>query len=232
MKLSGVSNSGWTFTEERLKQLNIMFHTIEKLEGKTYSYKEIQYVIEENNLIVNASKVRMFFPFLKKCGIITYENKEININNYLTDLGIKFKLYLDIYEIFLENMDNNTEMRKIIDDIMKEFIFIFLKKLTNESNLYKIITKILLKKNSITYNEFFIITDNYSKSIEDIYYILSQIENLNNVNVEIEKHKNAWQYVINLYEESGLVKIEKQTAVLLTGQKIKLEKLLTGDKND
>lgn len=229
MELTGISNAGWSFTDERVKQLHIMFTIIDSLKDNNYSYKELQNIVQIENEVVDASKVRMFFPFLRKCDVIDFENEKINPKNYLTPIGEKFKLFLEIYCYIIEN-ERDSEIIYKNKEIFQEFICIFIYNLADKIEIYKLIMEVLIIRESINYDQFFIITTSYINNEKNVTNILGNFEYYKNSENVVNKHKNAWQYIMKLFEESGIVKIEKKTAFLLPEGKKKIQNYLRDEK--
>lgn len=216
--LDGVSNPGWTFTEDRLRQLENFINWFDKInDNEKLTYRRIQELITMEDCNIDGSKVRMFFPFLKDLGFLNdYSNTFYKKDLLTKDGDIFFHFIIPLY------LKGKVLDKDIISKINKLFSYFIFDGLLNISRnvkkpVYKMMTRILIELNEIDTNEFFIITDSLEKNKEK-QYILDKIkefrENKSNIEIEINKNKNALGYTVPFFEQSG--------AIFKNGNKIKL----------
>lgn len=211
-RFDGYSNPGWSFTEKRMRQLNSLFSYIESVPSdKKFDYKEIQNIISDFDSDLNGSKIRMFFPWLKNCGVFNDYTEQISYGQILTEIGMGFVNFSKIYIDSLNNPDDYSEIQLAsISDTFQTFVNNFYYNLldTDKSKLYKWTEKIVNEMNYLTYNEFFAITHAVKNDLDSswIYEIIQSMrDNPETTEVEILNNRNAWGYVIPFLEEAGIV---------------------------
>ncbi|QDR65715.1 hypothetical protein [Mammaliicoccus sciuri] len=211
VQFNGVSNPGWYFTTIRLQQLNQLYDWVLCNKGSIFSYKEIQQQIENDNEILDKSKIRMFFPWLKRYGIFDYANDSILVSNLLTKLGEQFfvfnKIYLELYEVEDERVVNT--LNQILEDFICQF---FINLLNSEKDMiFKKCVEYIKKEHQLTQNQFLILTNSIEKKksekwVED----MMELEKEGELVIEIKKNANSWDYNMKLMSKAGLVYFDKK----------------------
>ena len=207
--LDGVSNPGWTFTEDRVNQLYDFTKWFDKFDNnEELTYRRIQDLITLEDCNIDGSKVRMFFPFLKDLGFLNDYSEPFRKKDLLTiDGDIFFHFIIPLY-LKREGLDEFLVSR--INKLFSYFIFNGLLNITGNAKkpIYKMMIIILLELNEIDINEFFIITDSLEKN-KDKQYILEKIAEYRKKNsyieIEINKNKNASAYIVPFFEQAGAI---------------------------
>lgn len=221
-KLSGVANPGWSFTEDRLIQLEEMYSIIKGLSAdEIYTYKKIQNIVKKNSKIVDDSKVRMFFPHLIDLGFL--------LNNY--DLKTMFskrgKEFLEyVIPLYLHKDELAEEPKKKIEEIFSEYLawgyqYLISKdfpldKHKETQRVYKMLPVVVSELGYIfdTQMEVFFIIDKLkkNKSIEEIKLELlddfRKIESPKEV-FEIANNVNARGYILSFLEQAKILEGKK-----------------------
>lgn len=210
LKLKGTGNPGWTFTDERIYQLSLMFEWLNQRDrDEVISFKKFQNIISTEVNELDDSKIRMFFPWLEKYGVISEFKPEFQIGTLLTDLGEKFAKFLEIY---LEAKEQSkAEVDRKVTSILHKFVFQFYRNLVAKKTdpVYETVMGFLNERGSISYNEYMIITTGIVD--EDVNFewtrkSLQQLEEYPNTEVEIIKNVNSWGYIVPFLEQAGLVR--------------------------
>ena len=173
--LDGVSNPGWTFTEDRVIQLDIFTKWFDKFDDdEILTYRRIQEQITLEDCNIDGSKIRMFFPFLKDLGFINDYSESFRKKDLLTIDGDLFFHY--IVPMYLKREELEQTLISKINKLFSYFLFSGLLNITSNARkpIYKTLITILLEVNEIDTNEFFIITDSLGKN-KDKQYILEKI---------------------------------------------------------
>ncbi|WP_239734766.1 hypothetical protein [Mammaliicoccus sp. G-M28] len=210
VQLNGVSNPGWYFTVVRLQQLNQLYEWIINNFEEEFTYKEIQNRIESDNKILDGSKIRMFFPWLKRYGLFEYTNKLIVISDLLTPLGEQFfvfnKIYLELYKTKDEKIKGT--LNKILEDFLCQF---FINLLTSDKSLiYKKCVDYINNNQELNFNQFHILTNSIEENkSEEWVNEMIKLENKDDLHVEIKKNPNSWKYNMELLSNAGLIYFDK-----------------------
>lgn len=215
LRLEGCSNSGLSFTEVRKEQLLEFADWIEKHnKDGDKTYKQIQKEMENECNGFNASKVRMFFPFLRKLGCIKNDgfekrNSLINLEDLFTDEGKCFIEYLKLVKKigFLERKDINEKMNRI-NELFSTINLINI--ICNDELIYLDVIKFLKKYKRMDRNEFFLMTTLKNKYQGHDYDIklnkaIKKYRNKVFKRIEIIKHEQSYNYIKSFLIESNLV---------------------------
>jgi hypothetical protein len=214
-RLAGCSNAGMSLTLERKKQFLELFDFITNYkDSKLLSYQSLQILIENNTNSLDGSKVRMFVPFLKKLGFVydhtSGDGKQINLEEFFTKDGVAYathvKMIFDISKINKPKIENQLQKN---DELFCRLGLINL--IEYGETVYLELLKLLCTFSSIDRTEFFIMTTLLNQFSGQDY-----IDNLKlNINayrngelpkdLHIEKHVNAFGYVIPFIEECGFI---------------------------
>lgn len=217
LHLKGCSNSGFSLTEPRKKQILELASWIENNKtDNNLTYKSMQDCIEADDTnILDGSKIRMLVPFMRKMGYIydddfNKRNSNINLQNFFTTEGLLFiesiKLEHDINDL------KNIEIKNIMDEIKELFeINCIVTLIEKDERIYKDTLKFLKKYNSMNKNEFFIMTtlidicsDNKLEAKLD-KAIKKYREGAFKNRIVIDKHVNSFNYVKSLLQECSLI---------------------------
>ena len=232
MKLKGCSNPGFSLTEVRKNQILDLYEWIEDNIEYEKTYKEMQEDVECSCENLDASKVRMLVPLLRKMGYINdYEqrNSKLKIKNFFTKEGKIFIEYLKLGQIIsmLNKDEISNEMKKI--DILFSRISL-LNLITSGEKIYLDVIEFLEKYTRMDKNEFFIMTTLQSeyegeKYIKMLDRYVKQYRNDEMTEIEIVKHQNSFNYVKSLLMEAGLV-VQNKNIISLNAEYYKLFNIL------
>lgn len=207
--LDGVSNPGWTFTEDRVIQLDIFTKWFDKFDDdEILTYRRIQEQITLEDCNIDGSKIRMFFPFLKDLGFINDYSESFRKKDLLTIDGDLFFHY--IVPMYLKREELEQTLISKINKLFSYFLFSGLLNITSNARkpIYKTLITILLEVNEIDTNEFFIITDSLGKN-KDKQYILEKIAEYRAKNayiaIEVNKNRNSYGYIVPFFEQAGAI---------------------------
>ena len=214
MKLEGCSNSGFSLTEVRKSQILELYQWVNSNIEYEKTYKQIQEDIENSCKHLDASKVRMLVPFLRKMGYISnygfeQKNSIIKLVNFFTIEGKVFIEYLKLGQIIslLDQEDISNEMKRI-DELFSMISMLNL--IFNGEEIYVDVIKFLKKYRHMDKNEFFIMTtlQNQYECEEYIQMLDKYIKQYRNGEIgqlEIVKHQNSFNYVKSLLIETSLI---------------------------
>lgn len=207
--LDGVSNPGWTFTEDRVIHLDIFTKWFDKFDDdEILTYRRIQEQITLEDCNIDGSKIRMFFPFLKDLGFINDYSEPFRKKDLLTIDGDLFFHY--IVPMYLKREELEQTLISKINKLFSYFLFSGLLNITSNARkpIYKTLITILLEVNEIDTNEFFIITDSLGKN-KDKQYILEKIAEYRAKNayiaIEVNKNRNSYGYIVPFFEQAGVI---------------------------
>nr|WP_317279525.1 hypothetical protein [uncultured Fusobacterium sp.] len=228
MKLIGCSNAGWSFSLTRIKQVNSMYLVLCQLDqNKKYSYIDLQNEIEKKCPDVNASKVRMFIPFLVKLGVL--KNNQGKLSEIITPFGKKFFYFLSLYEKI--HLLKNEEAIDISEEILSNFLINGYKNLLNDKKdrIYYYLIKILFKVEYIEKNEFFLITTVLEKMSDEtetvkeaeIIKLITEYRKGKIENIEIEENINAFGYIMPFARSCNLI-LKKEEKYYLNKSRVNL----------
>lgn len=209
-ELMGTSNPGWTFTEERIVQLNNMY-TIMKTINYQLSYKDFREVVNKRDNDLNPSKIRMFFPHLYHLGFINeYQSIKFNPSELFTKAGFYFFNY--VIPIFLNREVLESKSKKIIEEIFSIFLCKGYLNLIEfeEKREYDLIMKFLKKYQTMDRTDFFIITTGVVNNQNDSYIdeLLNKKRNGTiSFSGDIKKNVNAYGYITPFLIQSKLISI-------------------------
>lgn len=221
MIVTGVSNPGWTFTLERMKQIKILFDFLSKKEEwEVYNYKEMQREATKFNEVLNPSKIRMFIPWFERFGILRF-NKDVKLyGELLTKLGKDFVGFCSVYVEVMNNEEKYTQDQ--IHDVSEAFcafIYKFYENVMNSDrgSLYRQIIISLEKHNYLTREEFFILTTKIETG-ESEQWLDEKILSFRRGELTIDpkkiKNQNAYGYIIPFCCEAGITIIDKEKRIL------------------
>lgn len=219
LRLDGLGNPGWTFTENRMYQLGELFRFInQKKTSDAFNYKELQKQIEKESKKLDGSKVRMFFPWLYKFGVFNNYNSIKIYGELQTELGQGFNQYCEIY-INLKILEEKKELSedKIVANnrVFGDFMFEFYNKIAQgeDGEIYRLVIELLSIFKCLTYDEYYVLT-HAIKNDKERDWILSTIKKMRNSNttpnVEIISNKNSYNYVIPFLKQAKIVKESKR----------------------
>lgn len=214
-ELDGLGNPGWTFTNERMQQLEAMFNWIsEKEENSLFEYKQLQQELTISVNVLNESKVRMFFPWLEYYGVLSDYTRIKTFGELYTSLGKGFVTFTPVYNRLIEkqkNGDLSEEENQVLEATFNDFIFEFYKNIVcNERGiLYTTVIEAIKKLEFISFDEFFALTHSikHEFGIEWAYETIQKMRTSDNVEVTILSNKNVYGYTTPFLEQAGIVKI-------------------------
>lgn len=221
MKVTGLGNPGWTFTLDRMNQINNLFDFIQSKNSQDkYNYKEMQAEASKFSNDLNPSKVRMFIPWFERFGIYNYSKNVKNYGNLLTELGKQFATFCPIYTELKNEQSNHSEDEiKIVCDMYQAFMFKFFENilLSDRGALYKQIIVSLEKHCYLTKKEFYIITTKIANG-ESEEWLDNKIQSYRNGEFEIDskkiKNQNVYGYTIPFCCEAGITILDKDNRIL------------------
>lgn len=227
LKLDGINNAGWSFTKIRMEQLMYLFEYIDsKAPSSDFKYRTLQDEVSRFHENLDASKVRMFFPWLHYYGVL---NEYENITEYselFTNLGKGFKQFVPIFVDVDRNSEQYTEIQ--IEEVNKTFVafinnFYFNLLHTEKAPIYGLVVDILEKTNHLTFNEFFVLTHALRHDLDRkwIFETIQEMrDNSDNLEIEILSSQNAWGYIIPFLKEAGLI-MENKRVIYLQKEDVK-----------
>lgn len=210
VQFKGSSNPGWYFTIARLNQLNLLYDWITNNLHSEYTYKELRVQIQLDIDVLDDSKSRMFFPWLKRYGLVDYNNDLVAIKDLVTPLGKKFfvfnKIYLELYEV--ENIKISTVLNEILEDFICQFFINLLE--SDKALIYQKCVRHLKNNQKLTKNQFYILTNSIEENKdEDWVNEMMDLERKGKLNIEIKKNANSWEYNMQLLNKAGLILYDK-----------------------
>lgn len=221
MEVTGINNPGWSFTEQRMRQINILFEFLsEKNESDVYNYKEMQREASKFNDQLNPSKIRMFIPWFERYGICNF-NKDVKLyGQLLTDLGKSFSLFCPLYVQIIENEDRYSDEQNIsAHQMFQSFIFKFFENIVNSDKgyIYKQIILTLEKHNHLTKDEFYLLTTMIERNKDDLW-LDENITKLRQGELSLDftkiENKNAFNYIVPFLCEAGITFLDTDKKIL------------------
>lgn len=209
-ELIGTSNPGWTFTEERIIQLNNMYSIMKNINSQL-SYKDFRKIINEKDNDLNPSKIRMFFPHLYQLGFIKeYQSIKFIPSKLFTKEGFYFFNY--IIPIFLNREELELKAKKIVEEIFSMFLCKGYLNLieSEEKREYDLIMKFLKKYQTMDKIDFFIVTTGVANEKEDGYIdelLNKKRKGTISFSDDIKKNVNAYGYITPFLVQSKLISI-------------------------
>lgn len=207
MNLEGISNPGWSFTEDRIFQLIDMYNICTDIKCFC-NFKTLQDTIYKRNKNLNASKIRMFFPFLFQLGFIKeYKNISFIPSKVFTEKGRCLFSY--VFELYLTTNTNNN-VKYLKKELLACYLCMgYLNMKKNESNI--ICTYVLFYINKFGYidkHDFFIICNGINKNLsyDKINMRLEEKREIPTIiEYNITKNINSFNYIISFLEEANLI---------------------------
>lgn len=214
MELVGCSCAGFSYTEKYKKAIVSFSEWVDcNINIGLIEYQQLQNLVAENGVSLQ-SEVRMIVPFLVKVGIINEANcirggsriRALIINNeFFTHVGKCFVQFLKVE--LQKEMLPSSESRALVEKIFKQFSFLqFQNLLKSDEVVYRNIIKFLVKYQTMDKYEFFILTtlqeENKNEMLDDI---ISKYRSGDIAELTIVGNVNAFQYIMNLMIQFGIV---------------------------